>query len=237
MSVSASQTNTITAILRRAKKAAEEQRRASPFIRADDDDEEYVPVGVQGLLQASRRLLQINRGVARPDERDSRIYSRVYSPADLIKERIQLDSGHLRRNIMNRLKRSRSLKSLPQRPFEDYFEKFIIGQNPLSLPLEEINPLHIADQRRRISGMGEGGLPSREVVTESMQSIHPTEFGFLSPLEGPEDTLIGIDTRAAWGTRIGSDGNIYQRFRNRKTGDEEWLSPVDLDGSRVMLPR
>lgn len=226
----------IKQVLTRAKSAAEEHRRRSPFVRPDDDDDEYVPVGVEGLFQASSRLLRISQGTEQPDERDSLVYSRIYSPADMIRERVRLDSGHVRRNIMNRLRHTRKLKSLPQRPFEDYFEKFIIGQNPLSLPLEEINPLHIADQRRRISGLGEGGLPSQEVITESMQSIHPSEFGFLSPVEGPENVTVGIDTRASWGTRLGSDGRLYQRLRDRRSGEERWMSPADLAGHSVLLP-
>ena len=47
---------------------------------------------------------------------------------------------------------------------------------------------------------------------------------------------IGIDVRAAWGSKIGSDGKPYQKFFNRRTGKYQWMSPEDLDGLTVKLP-
>ena len=47
---------------------------------------------------------------------------------------------------------------------------------------------------------------------------------------------IGIDTRMAWGSKIGSDGKPYQKFFNRRTGKYQWMSPEDLDGLTVKLP-
>lgn len=46
----------------------------------------------------------------------------------------------------------------------------------------------------------------------------------------------GIDTRLAWGARIGSDGKIYQKMRNRRTGKMEWVSPTQLQGKTLKLP-
>ena len=46
----------------------------------------------------------------------------------------------------------------------------------------------------------------------------------------------GIDVRMATGTRIGSDGRIYQLMRNRKTGKNQWVSPTDLVGKTLKLP-
>ena len=46
----------------------------------------------------------------------------------------------------------------------------------------------------------------------------------------------GIDVRLAYGTRIGSDGKIYQLLKNRETGNKEWVSPTDLQGKTLKLP-
>ena len=59
---------------------------------------------------------------------------------------------------------------------------------------------------------------------------------FLSAIEGPESERIGVDTRVAWGAKIGSDGNIYQKFKNARTGKNEWLSAQDLENKVVALP-
>ena len=47
---------------------------------------------------------------------------------------------------------------------------------------------------------------------------------------------IGVDVRAATGTRIGDDGKIYQRFKNRRTNRYHWMSPADVSGKVVAVP-
>lgn len=276
--------------------------------------------------------------------------------------------------------RHKNLKAVGPFAFDSYMEKFLIG-NPLSSPLEEINPLHLLEQARRATQMGPGGIGTDNAITEEMQAIRTDQFGFLSTLEGPEsmpgyhfvytkegwrqwtqvdestlfacnitgnlefhkatkinvhpfdgdlicakhnnilmeltphhrvyysdtdgvslgsckvkyansvlgecifvpgeiDSIkidsnhwykrpyndlvycatvpgsklfvrgsmetqpywtgnsekIGIDTRAAWGSKIGSDGRPYQKFFNRRTGKYQWMSPEDLDGLTVKLP-
>lgn len=46
----------------------------------------------------------------------------------------------------------------------------------------------------------------------------------------------GIDVRMAHGVKVGSNGRLYQRFRNPRTGHTHWLSPEDLAGKTVALP-
>jgi len=96
--------------------------------------------------------------------------------------------------------------------------------------------MHLVEQQRRISMMGPGGLPSADVVTPEAQNVHPSQFGFISPSEGPESQLAGVDVRAAWGTKLGSDGNIYQQFKDRR-GKTVWLSPQDTQDKTIALPK
>jgi hypothetical protein len=46
----------------------------------------------------------------------------------------------------------------------------------------------------------------------------------------------GVDIRLATGTRIGSDGRVYQKMLDRKLGKMRWVSPVDLIGKTLKLP-
>lgn len=200
-----------------------------------DDEEEYVPVGVKGLLSASQKLLAINRGLDKPDERDSLLFKRILTTDRLLSERIRLDSDRVRGSMLPLIARHKNLKAVGPFAFDPYMEKFLIG-NPLSSPLEEINPLHLLEQSRRATQMGPGGIGTDNAITEDMQAIRTDQFGFLSTLEGPESEKIGIDTRMAWGSKIGSDGKPYQKFFNRRTGKYQWMSPEDLDGLTVKLP-
>lgn len=194
-----------------------------------------VSADVDTILAATEKILAISHGVAEPDERDSLAFRRVLSPDRLMAERIDLDADKLRRTLLRRLARQRSLKAMPVAVFDPYTEGLVVS-HPLSTPLEEINPLQLIEQARRITAMGPGGLASAEQITPEAQNIHPSTFGFISAIEGPESERIGVDTRMAWGAKLGSDGRLYQRFMNRRSGAPEWVSADRLQGKVVGLP-
>jgi DNA-directed RNA polymerase beta subunit len=200
-----------------------------------DDEEDYVPVGTKGLLAASEKLLAVNRGLDKPDERDALMFKRILTTDKLLSERVRLDSGRIRGAMLPLIARHKNLKALGPFVFDNYTEKFLIG-NPLSSPLEEINPLHLLEQSRRATQMGPGGIGTDNAITEAMQEIRTDQFGFISTLEGPESEKIGIDTRLAWGSKIGSDGKLYQKFHDRRSGKNRWMSAEDLDGLTIKLP-
>lgn len=199
------------------------------------DESGDVSADVDAMLAATEKILAISHGLTDPDERDSLVFRRVHTPDRLMAERIDLDADKLRRSLMRRLSRQRTLKGMSVAYFDPYTEGMIVS-HPLSTPLEEINPLQLVEQARRITAMGPGGLASSEQITPEAQNIHPSTFGFISAIEGPESERIGIDTRMAWGARLGSDGKLYQRFLNRRSGESSWVSPDMLDGRVVGLP-
>lgn len=211
------------------------EKAASAF-SADIDPDDDMTLGPEALLAASQKLLAINRGEADPDERDALYNARVYMPDKLFSERILLDATKSIRGAVRRAARQRNLSGISAGQFDDLLEGLIIG-NPLSSPIEEINPMHIVEQNRRITRMGPGGIASDDQITEEAQAVHPSTFGFLSPLETPESERAGIDLRLSLGARIGTDGKIYQKFRNRRTGKYQWLSPADLRGKVIGLPQ
>jgi len=196
---------------------------------------EFVPLGLEGVLASTEKLLAVNRGLIPTDARDSQEFKRIYDTPYLLRERVKMDRGKLIIKALRNASKKRSLQGVSPFAFDDMMVGHIVG-NPLSAPIEEINPLHGIDQSRRVTQMGPGGIGSDNAITQDMQNVHPSQFGFKSPLEGPESERIGVDSRLSSGVRVGSDGNIYQRFRNRKTGKEHWLSPVDLADKVVKIP-
>jgi len=200
-----------------------------------DDGEPYVRPGLDGIVASSEKLLAMNRGLQEPDDRDSPQFKRIWNTHDLVRERIVRDSGHLRRQMMRRLARMRSLKPIHAGYFDDYVRKQFVS-NPLSSPLEEINPMHLLENSRRVTLMGPGGIGSEDAITEEAQSVQVGQFGFMDPISGPESARAGIDTRMAWGAKLGSDGRVYQRFYDRRKNRYRWMSPQDMDGLVVGLP-
>lgn len=204
-------------------------------ITADQVSGDNAPVGVRGVIAATEKLLAVNRGLTEADERDALQFKQLMTTDKLMRERVKMDADKVRLNMLRRVARFKNLKPINAGAFNSYAEGLLIG-NPLSSPLEEINPMHLVEQARRITHMGPGGLPSEDAISVDAQNVHPSQFGFLSPLEGPESSKAGIDVRLAWGTKLGSDGRIYQKFYNPKTKTHHWLSAVDLDGKTVGLP-
>jgi len=194
-----------------------------------------VALSPDALVSITEKLLAINRGHAEPDERDSLEHRRVYTPDKLFAERVRLDANKLRRVMMRRVAKSRNLKPVGIAHFDPYMEGLLIG-NPLSSPLEEINPLHLVEQNRRITQMGPGGIQSEDSLTDESSNVHPSIFGFLSPIESPESSRAGVDTRLAWGAKIGSDGKIYQKMRHRKSGTIQYVNPNQVANAVVGIP-
>lgn len=156
-----------------------------PEFELDDDGEEYIPVGTSGLLAASEKLLAMNRGLVQGDERDSLRYQKVMRPAALFRERIKMDSGKVARGIMYQCAKRRNLSGLLPNAFDGYIDAVTKG-NPLTSPLEEINPMQLKENARRITKMGPGGIPSGESITPEAQAVHTSQFGFIDPVAGPE---------------------------------------------------
>lgn len=201
----------------------------------EDSDYPKVSIGINGLLAASKKLLAINKGEAEPDNRDSLRFKRVLNVDDLIAERAALDAGKLKNNIMYKISKSRSLKHFPSNVFDPYVTGHIVG-NPLSLPSEEINPLYLLDQQSRLTVFGQGGIKSADLVTPEAQNVNPSTFGFIDPIASPDGLKIGVDTRLAYNTRIGNNGKLYTRVRNKRTGKLQWLTPDELEEVTVAFP-
>lgn len=201
----------------------------------DDDGEEYMPVGINGLMAASEKLLAINRGLVEPDERDSMRFQKIVRPHAMFKEGIKMDAGKIGRQIMYQASKRRNLKGLNPNALMPYIDRVLKG-NPLTSPLEEINPMQLTENSRRITKMGPGGIPSDDSITEEAQSVHPSQFAFICPISGPESARAGIDTRAAWGTKVGSDGRIYQIFFDRASNQYKWMSPSQVSELVIKIP-
>lgn len=206
-----------------------------PAFELDDDGEEYMSVGVDGVLAASEKLLAINRGLANVDERDSLKFQKILRPHSMLRESIKMDAGKVSRQLMYQAARRKNLSGIQTAAFDPYVERLMVG-NPLTAPLEEINPMHLTESARRITKMGPGGLGSDESITEEAQAVHPSQFGFISCIEGPESSRAGIDVRVTWGTKLGSNGRLYQKFYDRHSKSMKWMSPEDLDGLTVKIP-
>lgn len=151
----------------------------------DAQEEPYVPIGLNGLMATTERLLAVNKGLADTDVRDSQYFKKHFEPDRQIWERIRTDVGNSRKKLLRMVSARKNLSAMGPFYFDDYTEKHITG-NPLVTPLEEINPSHLVENQYRITGMGPGGIQSEDSITQEMNSVQASQFGFIDGIAGPE---------------------------------------------------
>lgn len=193
--------------------------------------------GVTGqvMLRAAQKLLNINRGAEDPDDRDNPRFSRYYGVEDMMRERIDKDSGRLTKSLLFRAKRDRSLARIARNALAPYLDTFLSGSG-LAMPGEEANPLSILVQQSRITRLGEGGISSPDLVTPEARNVQGDYLGYVDFISGPESFGIGIDVRAALGTMKGSDHRLYNKMMDLRTGKTRYVALDDAASHTVAFP-
>lgn len=196
----------------------------------------------EAMLISTKKILDVSKGQADEDDRDSLLYKKVFSAEDFYKEKILKDAGDLGKKIAHKLDRKLTLSSLMPGIFTKQLwgvvksDPTVSPNGTLSQPIEEINPIDLYDQHHKITLMGEGGIGNIREVTMEARNVHPSEFGFIDNVRTPESFNVGIDKRLAFGTKKGDDNLLYKQFTNAKTGKKEFLNPMQASQSVIAFP-
>lgn len=184
---------------RREVKVKPQAQESAPAFELDDDGEEYMGIGTDGVLASTEKLLAINRGLTDTDERDSLKFQKVLRTHGMLREGIKMDAGKIARTVMYQAAKRGNLDGVGPGVFDGYVNRMLVG-NQLTSPLEEINPMQLTENARRITKMGIGGLRSSQSITEDAQAVHPSQFGFIDVVAGPEccSTDTQILTSTGW---------------------------------------
>jgi len=195
----------------------------------------HASVDAPMLLAATRKLLHIHQGKAEPDDRDSQANQTVHGPEDLFAERITKDSGRIAKQLLWKATHNRNLNHISSSALTPQLNSVLLTSG-LGSPLSEINPVEILDQLARVSRLGDGGMGSSDAIPMEARSVQPSQMGYIDVVAGPESGNIGVDTRAAWGTRKGKDNLLYQQMINVRTGKPEYRSARDTVHSVLAFP-
>ena len=195
----------------------------------------YKNMGLDTILDTTKKLLAVSRGEAEPDDRDHLAYQTIHGPEDLISERLRRDYGGVRRKLLMRASFSGNLSKLPVNALNRQVEAALLHSG-LGQHLEEINPADVLDKQARVSRLGEGGIPSMDAVPDEARSVQPSHFGYLDPIRTPESFRVGIDLQLARGAQKGRDGKIFSKFLDAKTGQTVLRSPDDVADLAIAFP-
>jgi len=85
------------------------------------------------------------------------------------------------------------------------------GSSQLSQYMDQTNPLSSLTHRRRISGLGPGGL-DRDRISFAVRDIHPSHYGRICPIETPEGQNVGLIASLTTCARINKFGFLETPF-------------------------
>lgn len=192
----------------------------------------YKGIGLDTMLDITKKLLAVSKGEADHDDRDSLPFQRFLGPEDLFAERIRRDHGMLRRQLLFKASQRGDLGAMPSSALKPQVEAALTTSG-LGQSLEEINPAEIYDKLFSITRLGEGGIPSMDAIPDEARNVQPSHFGYMDPVRTPESFKVGVDVYMATNSRKGRDGKLYGQFFSPKTGQSSWKTPQDLADAAV----
>ena len=197
----------------------------------------YDKVTPLALLAASKKLLDVHRAGADVDDRDSLEYKTFHSVDDFIKERIGLDARALKFKVGLKLDASKGdlRKAMSAGPFTRSINSFLTNSSLSAVPTQ-INPMEMIDGAVRVTSLGEGAIPSERAIPMEARGLHPSHMAIFDGYRTPESFKIGIDLRTTLGAKRDTDGNLYARLKNIKTGKTEYLKPAEMMKTVVAFP-
>ena len=189
----------------------------------------------EAVLDITKKLVAVSKQEADPDDRDSLTYQQFVGPEDLFAERISRDKGGLRRQLLWKLSRKGNLQGLPSSALNKQLMAALMTSG-LGQAIEEINPAELYDKTTAVSRLGEGGIPSTDAIPKESRSVQPSMLGYVDPVRTPESGKVGVDTYMARGARKGRDGKIYSQFRDARTGELTYKTPIDVADMTIGFP-
>jgi DNA-directed RNA polymerase subunit beta len=190
---------------------------------------------LDAVLDITKKLVQVSKNEAEPDDRDALTYQQFMGPEDLFSERLTRDKGGLRRQLLWKMSGKGDLKSMPSSALNKQLQAALMTSG-LGQAIEEINPAELYDKTTAVSRLGEGGIPTTDAIPKEARSVQPSMFGFIDPLRTPESGKVGVDTYLARGARKGKDGKLYTQFRDLKTGELLYKTPQDVADMTIGFP-
>jgi len=188
------------------------------------------------FLCSLRELNAVREGKASVrnfDDVDSLRVRRVRAVGDFLQREVRQAGIRLERRVSQNFEsispdqRYSFIQSIASEPFDQIFHRFVT-MYPLLQYADQLNPLSDMTQKRRLTGLGPGGLSlsNRKI---DVRTIHPSHFGCLCPVETPEGQNAGIVNSPTLISRLSDDSRLQVLVTLRQSG---WIQ-LDISKSFV----
>ena len=179
----------------------------------------------EAILDASTKVLNMSRGKAEGDYRDSLEFQKIDGPADYFAERIVRDGGGIARSILWRASKNGSFDDIPTAPMNKHVDS-IFNESRHAGYIDGSSPFSGIDLSTKITRIGEGGISGVRTAPSETRAVQDTFAGFIDPVRSVESLRVGLDMYLTSGVRKGDDGRLYTKMVNAKTGEEEWVDSL-----------
>lgn len=194
----------------------------------------YKNVNKDVLLDATKKIININKGEIDEDDREALIFKSFHDVEDHVKERLIKKSEKIINNIRYKLGKTKQIERSLSHQTIDPFIVGTITTSQLSNPPTQTNVMSIIGEGNKVTVMGEGGIGTANAVTNDTRNISNSEAGFIDPLHTPEGSNIGVAVHTSLGTvKIGND--LYGKFIT-PSGKKTMLRPMDVYNKNIAFP-
>lgn len=175
-----------------------------------------------------------------PDDIDHLKNKRVRSIGELLQNLFHIGFQRLVRKLSNQINKIDFGYLLSFNILNVTIREFF-GSSQLSQYLDQTNPLSSLTHRRRISGLGPGGL-DRDRISLAVRDIHPSHYGRICPIETPEGQNVGLIASLTTCARVNKLGFLETPFwrvingKVIKTGNPIYLTAETEDLFKIAPP-
>lgn len=187
------------------------------------------------LLATSNKLLGISRREREPDPKDSLEFQRFYGPAEYFAEHVMRDGNKLGRNILWKATNQGNLDFMPVAALDKHISD-VYYDSKLAQMVDGSSPLETVDASYKTTRIGEGGVGDLDSAPDEMRTVQPSFLGYIDSIRSPESFRVGLDVYMTKNVMKGSDGKLYQKFINARTGKEELVDSETIAKSVVTTP-
>lgn len=195
----------------------------------------FAKVEPETLLLTSKRLLDVSRGTAEADDRDSLVYKHIYDTPDLVQARIEASQKKVQNDIKRVLDKRDKIteivsKDMLNKPVRQFFV-----QGTVAHAAEQENPTTMLAEMTKVTSLGEGAIGDMNAITESMRDVNTSHAGVLDPVATPESERIGINLHLALGANI-HNKELQTMVRDPKTGKVSYQDIKDNFDKYMAFP-
>lgn len=198
----------------------------------------YKKVEPRLLLDASKKILNIAKGLDKPDDRDSLISKEIHSIEDFVYERFDKNRDAIEKSIKRNIdKRSKIREIISLDTFNNPI-KTLFTSTSLATTTEQTNLMDMISNQWKVTIMGEGGITNERQITSSARAVHPSHLGFLDPFQTPESENIGATLQMAM--NAAKDGKELKtmvfNLKGRDRNTPIQITPFEFFNNYVAFP-